>query len=180
MSTSISRRSFLMRTGAVGCSLAASPLVTPVSFAAMPGENRLVVIILRGGMDGLDVVQPYGDAILAQSRPALKVGPTSGALDLDGYFALHPSLNALMPLWDAGELGFVHAVSTPYRDKRSHFDGQDLLEAGTTTLGGRRGRRLVKQIASGLSNVRCAHRFRNWPKGFKAFGRACASGELVP
>lgn len=135
MSTSISRRSFLMRTGAVGCSLAASPLVTPVSFAAMPGENRLVVIILRGGMDGLDVVQPYGDAILAQSRPALKVGPTSGALDLDGYFALHPSLNALMPLWDAGELGFVHAVSTPYRDKRSHFDGQDLLEAGTTTLG---------------------------------------------
>ncbi|MEO9819306.1 MAG: DUF1501 domain-containing protein [Paracoccaceae bacterium] len=135
MSTSISRRSFLMRTGAVGCSLAASPLVTPVSFAAMPGANRLVVIILRGGMDGLDVVQPYGDPVLGQLRPTLKVGPSSGASDLDGYFALHPSFNPLMPLWTAGDLGFVHAVSTPYRDKRSHFDGQDLLEAGTTTLG---------------------------------------------
>jgi uncharacterized protein (DUF1501 family) len=56
-------------------------------------------------------------------------------IDLDGYFALHPALRRLMPLWSRGELGFVHAVSTPYRDKRSHFDGQDLLEAGTATLG---------------------------------------------
>ena len=135
MSDSISRRAFLLRSGAIGCSLAASPLVTPVSFAAMPGENRLVVVILRGGMDGLDVVQPYGDSLLGQLRPTLKVGPDSGALDLDGYFALHPSFEALLPLWNAGEFGFVHAVSTPYRDKRSHFDGQDLLEAGTTSLG---------------------------------------------
>lgn len=82
-------------------------------------------------MDGLDVVQPYGDKNLAGLRRKLKTGEAGGASDLDGYFALHPALSGLMPLWRAGELGFAHAVSTPYRDKRSHFDGQDLLEAGT-------------------------------------------------
>ncbi len=56
-----SRRAFLTRTLALGCSAAASPLVTPVTLADAPGENRLVVIILRGGMDGLDVVRPLGD-----------------------------------------------------------------------------------------------------------------------
>ncbi|MGR3759976.1 DUF1501 domain-containing protein [Roseobacteraceae bacterium NS-SX3] len=130
----LSRRKFLARSAALGCSLAASPLVTPVSFAAAPWEGRLVVIILRGGMDALDVVQPYGDPAYAALRSTLAGGPQAGALDLDGFFALHPGLGALMPLWRAGELGFVHAVSTPYRDKRSHFEGQDLLEAGTPGL----------------------------------------------
>ncbi|MFV0382681.1 DUF1501 domain-containing protein, partial [Paracoccus sp. (in: a-proteobacteria)] len=50
-----------------------------------------------------------------------------------GFFALHPALAPLLPLWRAGEMGFAPAVSTPYRDKRSHFDGQDMLEAGTGT-----------------------------------------------
>ena len=130
----LSRRNFLARTGLIGCSLAASPLITPVSFAAAPWDNRLVVIILRGGMDGLDAVQPYGDPAYAALRQKLVGGPQNGALDLDGYFALHPALAGLMPMWKANELGFVHAVSTPYRDKRSHFDGQDILEAGTDSL----------------------------------------------
>jgi uncharacterized protein (DUF1501 family) len=130
----LSRRDMLLRASALGCSLAASPLVTPLAFANAPWEGRLTVIILRGGMDGLDVVRPMGDPAFAALRPDLNAGDP--ALDLDGYFALHPSLGNLMPLWDRGELGFVHAVSTPYRDKRSHFDGQDLLEAGTATLGG--------------------------------------------
>ncbi|MEX0310176.1 MAG: DUF1501 domain-containing protein, partial [Tateyamaria sp.] len=136
MTASFSRRGFMARAGLVGCSLAASPLLTPVSLAAAPWDNRLVVIILRGGMDGLDVVQPYGDPGFRVLRPTLSVGPDGGALDLDGRFALHPDLADLMPLWQAGHLSFVHAVSTPYRDKRSHFDGQDLLEAGTNSLAG--------------------------------------------
>lgn len=126
-----SRRKFLLRSGVLGCSLAASPLLTPMTFAQAPWDNRLVVIILRGAMDGLDVVQPYGDRNLAGLRRQLKSGEAGGAIDLDGYFALNPALSGLMPLWRAGQLGFAHAVSTPYRDKRSHFDGQDLLEAGT-------------------------------------------------
>ncbi|MEO3479100.1 DUF1501 domain-containing protein [Phaeobacter sp. CAU 1743] len=129
-----SRRSFLARGAALGCSLAASPLLTPVSFASAPWDRRLVVIILRGGMDALDVVQPYGDPAYAALRQKLRGGPDHGGLDLDGFFALHPALSPLMPLWRSEELAFVHAVSTPYRDKRSHFDGQDLLEAGTPGL----------------------------------------------
>lgn len=123
------RREFILKGSVLGCSLAASPLMTPVTLAATPGDNRLVVIILRGAMDGLDVVRPLGDPRLATYRPRL-VG-TEGSLDLDGFFGLNPGLADLMPLWRAGDLGFAHAVSTPYRDKRSHFDGQDLLEAGT-------------------------------------------------
>ena len=127
----LTRRELMLRSAALGCSAAASPLFTPLALASVPSENRLVVIILRGAMDGLDVVQPYGDRALGPARPGFGVGPASGAPDLDGFFALHPGLRDLWPLWQAGELGFAHAVSTPYRNARSHFDGQDLLEAGT-------------------------------------------------
>jgi uncharacterized protein (DUF1501 family) len=120
----LSRRAFL-----IGCSLAASPLLTPVSFAAMPGENRLVVIVLRGAMDGLDVLRPLGDPAYRALRPTLAAG-NAPALDLDGFFALHPAAAPLMPLWQAGELAFAHAVATPYRQGRSHFIGQDVLENG--------------------------------------------------
>jgi uncharacterized protein (DUF1501 family) len=133
-SAPLSRRRFLTRATALGCSLAASPLVTPVTMASAPWDNRLVVIILRGGMDGLDVVQPLGAPEFRQLRDGIDHGQTADTPaphDLDGFFALHPGLGDLMPLWRSGELGFVHAVSTPYRDKRSHFEGQDILEAGT-------------------------------------------------
>lgn len=119
----LTRRAFL----GTACSAAASPLVTPVVFAAAPGENRLVVIILRGGLDGLGMVQPVGDRAFAGLRPSL----ARGGADLDGFFALAEPFAGLMPFCQAGELSFVHAVSTPYRHKRSHFDGQDMLENGS-------------------------------------------------
>ncbi|MFX0540688.1 DUF1501 domain-containing protein [Roseovarius sp. S4756] len=121
----LTRRQFLSRSAAIGCSLAASPLVTPVTLASAPGDARLVVIILRGAMDGLDVLPPLGDPEFAALRP------DHAATPLDGFYGLHPALDPLRPLWDKGALAFAHAVSTPYRDARSHFDGQDLLEAGT-------------------------------------------------
>ncbi len=124
-----SRRGFLMRSAALGCSAAASPLLTPMTLAAAPWENRLVVIILRGAMDGLEVVRPAGDPLFRQYRP--KLATPEGTMDLDGFFSLSRHLSALAPLWQQGELAFAHAVATPYRNKRSHFDGQDLLEAGT-------------------------------------------------
>lgn len=136
MTNPLNRRDFLARSALIGCSLAASPLLTPVSLAAAPGDNRLVVILLRGGMDGLDVVRPYGDPAYAALRGDAGLSAEDPAMDLDGYFALHPALRPLMPLWARGQLGFAHAVSTPYRDKRSHFDGQDLLEAGLSDLKG--------------------------------------------
>ncbi|CUH07146.1 hypothetical protein JSE7799_00007 [Jannaschia seosinensis] len=116
----------------LGCSAAAFPAMTPMTFAATGGENRLVVVILRGAMDGLDALRPYGDPNLARLRPDFGAGPAGGeAIDLTGFHALHPALAPLLPLWRAGQLGFAQAVSTPYRGKRSHFDGQDILEAGT-------------------------------------------------
>ena len=127
----LSRRGFL-----IGCSLAASPLLTPVTFAATGGENRLVVIVLRGAMDGLDVVRPLGDRDYLALRPTL-AADADASFDLDGFFALHPAAAALMPLWDAGEMAFAHAVATPYRQGRSHFIGQDALENGTGGLDGK-------------------------------------------
>lgn len=127
--TPLNRRAFLTRSLALGCSAAASPLLTPVTLASAPGDARLVVIILRGALDGLDLIRPLGAPELRRLRPRL--GQEGGTHALDDFHALHPLLGGLMPLWRAGELGAVQAVSTPYRDKRSHFDGQDLLEAGT-------------------------------------------------
>lgn len=124
----LSRRSFLKNAGVLGCSLAASPLVTPVSLAATPGDHRLVVIVLRGGMDGLDLVRPVGDPLFAGLRPNLSSADPK--LPLTDFHALHPAADKLHDLWTAGELAFGQAVSTPYRNKRSHFDGQDILEAG--------------------------------------------------
>jgi len=129
----IDRRQFLTKVAALGCSAAASPLMTPVAFAQGPWDGRLVVIILRGGMDGLDVVRPVGDPDFAPLRAHQRAGtPPFGT----GFYQFHPALAPLTPLWQAGEFGAVHAVSTPYRDERSHFDGQDILEAGNAGAGG--------------------------------------------
>lgn len=148
------RRQFLRGLTVAGCSAAAHPLLTSVTLAAGSGlgENRLVVVILRGAMDGLDVVQPVGDRDFAGLRPDLPVS----SMMLSGPFALHPALGGLQGLWQAGQLGFVQATSTPYRDKRSHFDGQSLLEAGTgmdVALGAQRDGWLNRMLQSvpGLS-----------------------------
>lgn len=127
MKHAMTRRGLIKGIGALGCSAAAFPMTTSMTFANAPWDNRLVVIILRGAMDGMDVVRPIGDPALAALRPDLG----NNSLPLDGFYAAHPGLAPLMGLWKSGDLGFVQAVSTPYRNKRSHFDGQDLLEAGT-------------------------------------------------
>lgn len=131
----LTRRLFLRgaAAGVLGCSAAAHPWLTTVTLAqGAPGfgDHRLVVVILRGAMDGMDALRPVGDPLFAALRPNLAQSGGPG-LPLDGFFDLHPRLAGLAPLWTAEELAFVHATSTPYRNKRSHFDGQDILEAGT-------------------------------------------------
>lgn len=126
------RRRFLKGLSTIACSAAAHPLTTTMTLAAdetghMLGENRLIVIILRGAMDGLDLLRPRFDPDLITRRPDL----ATGGLPLTDGYDLNPNLAGLPDLWRAKELGFVQATSTPYRDVRSHFDGQDILEAGS-------------------------------------------------
>ncbi|HLH78227.1 MAG TPA: DUF1501 domain-containing protein [Candidatus Binataceae bacterium] len=90
---------------------------------------RLVVIFLRGAVDGLNVVVPHGESIYYELRPTIAV-PASQVLDLDGHFGLPPALAGLMPLWRERSLAFVEACGSP-DPTRSHFDAQDYMETGT-------------------------------------------------
>jgi uncharacterized protein (DUF1501 family) len=103
-------------------------------------HKRLLLVVLRGGLDGLHTIVPWRDPHYAAARGSLALGgpgDPGGVVDLDGFFGLHPALEPLHPLWDAGELAAVHATALPYRE-RSHFDAQDLLENGTSTPHGSR------------------------------------------
>ncbi|WP_376092462.1 DUF1501 domain-containing protein [Roseomonas sp. CCTCC AB2023176] len=124
----IGRRSLLLGLAA-GAVLGSARL----AFATGPGgEDRFVVVLLRGAMDGLAAVQPYGDPALAGLRGPLALpepGQEGGVLDLGGFFGLHPRLAKLHARYEAGELLALHAVCGPTRS-RSHFEAQDMLESG--------------------------------------------------
>jgi uncharacterized protein (DUF1501 family) len=101
--------------------------------ASNPHPQRLIVVFLRGAIDGLSVVIPYQEPTYYTDRPTIAIpqpGQPNGALDLDGQFGLHPALANLLPLWQQKSLAFVHA-SGSHDDTRSHFDAQDYLESGT-------------------------------------------------
>jgi uncharacterized protein (DUF1501 family) len=93
------------------------------------GSKKLIVILLRGGMDGLNVIAPYGDNRYASMRPNIALSKANGMIDLDGYFGMHPSLAPILPLFREGSLAFVHAAGSP-DPTRSHFDAQDYMESG--------------------------------------------------
>jgi uncharacterized protein (DUF1501 family) len=124
----IDRRTILRGMLATGLGAALPRL----AFASADTDSRFVLVILRGALDGLAAVPAYGDGNYASQRGELAL--QAGATKLDGLFALHPSLENLHARYVAKELVVVHALATPYRE-RSHFDGQDLLENGTTRPG---------------------------------------------
>ncbi|SDR49927.1 Uncharacterized conserved protein, DUF1501 family [Rhizobiales bacterium GAS113] len=122
-----SRRAVLGASGA----LFAWAFMPKFAHASQGRDARFVTIILRGALDGLSAVPPLGDAnyeVLRQGL-ALHGDGANPALPLDGFFALHPSLENFARLFRAGQAAIVHASATSYRD-RSHFDGQDVLESG--------------------------------------------------
>lgn len=103
-----------------------------LALAAAPTQRRLVVVILRGAMDGLSVAVPYGDKALAGLRGTIVPpgpGNEGGLLDLGGFYGLHSALPGLHDSYRRGELTILHAIAGPYR-VRSHFEAQDLLESG--------------------------------------------------
>jgi uncharacterized protein (DUF1501 family) len=103
--------------------------------ASTPGRRRtLVVVFQRGAVDGLNMVVPYGEKAYYDARPSIAIprpGAREGAaIDLDGFFGLHPALEPLAPLYRDRALAFVQAAGSP-DPTRSHFDAQDFLESGT-------------------------------------------------
>ncbi|MBR0651204.1 DUF1501 domain-containing protein [Roseomonas terrae] len=123
----LGRRSLLLGLGAA--------ITLPrarVAFAQAPGEARFAVVLLRGGLDGLFAVQPYGEPGFGELRGALALpepGQEGGLLDLGGRFGLHPRMPQLHAMYAANEALLIHAVAGNWRT-RSHFDAQDLLESG--------------------------------------------------
>lgn len=121
----------LDRRAVLAAGLAAGVLPARLAFAAPPEDRRLVLILLRGAMDGIGTIIPYGDPAYAPARGALALAPGAGARKLDGLFAAHEALAHFSALYAKGEALAVHAVASPYRD-RSHFDAQNVLETGAS------------------------------------------------
>jgi uncharacterized protein (DUF1501 family) len=133
---SIDRRFFLKSSGLalVAGGLLPNVFVRMADGATTKGRKVLVAVFQRGAVDGLNVVVPYGESFYYAARPTIAV-PRPGsaddsALDLDGFFGLHPSLQPLLPFFKDKSLAFVHASGSPDAT-RSHFDAQDFMESGT-------------------------------------------------
>ena len=126
-----SRRELLLASGALF-----AWAYVPRLARAEGRDPRLLVVVLRGALDGLAAVAPVGDPEWARLRgeKALLLGSAAPALPLDSFFALNPAMPNLHRLYKAGSATIVHAVATPYRE-RSHFDGQDVLESGVGSPG---------------------------------------------
>ena len=134
--TPLSRRQFLRRAAILSAS--GIVLLSPHAWAARTlgaddSKRRLVVVFLRGAVDGMNVVVPHGESAYYDARPTIsigRVGAANGAIDLDGFFGIHPALAPVEPLWQDGTLAFVQACGSPDAT-RSHFDAQDYMESGT-------------------------------------------------
>src|SRR5258708_7122753 len=136
------RRLFLKESALAMVGVGTAPLWLQRALYASdgPGARKkiLVAIFQRGAADGLNVVVPHGEKAYYSMRPTIAIPrPTddpakkaNAAIDLDGFFGLHPSLSPLKPLWDAKHLAIVDAVGSP-DPTRSHFDAQDYMESGT-------------------------------------------------
>jgi uncharacterized protein (DUF1501 family) len=167
---SITRRIFLRNSALAVVGTAAVPsFLTRAAFGAVetPGRNkRLVVIFQRGAADGLNIVVPYAESQYYAMRPSINI-PRKSAIDLNGFFGLHPSMSAFQPLWQQGHVAIVHAAGSP-DTTRSHFDAQDFMETGTPG---------VKITEDGWLN-RSLHSMRSTPQSSPF--RAIALGPSVP
>jgi uncharacterized protein (DUF1501 family) len=148
-----SRRYFLKQGGVAMVGLSAMPafLQRAVAATPMPNKKQLVVLFQRGAADGLNIVVPFGESNYYRLRPSIAIPQpkrggrgsgfalanpdlnTDAAIDLDGFFGLHPSLAPLEPLFHKNQLAIVHAAGSP-DPTRSHFDAQDFMESGTPGL----------------------------------------------
>jgi uncharacterized protein (DUF1501 family) len=133
---SLTRRD-LMKCGGAAAALSLMPRL---AFSTEPGtgdRDVIIVVFQRGGMDGLNAVVPHGDSDYYRLRPTIAVPRpgtgTAAAVDLDGFFGLHPALSALLPLYQSGALALVHATGFK-QESRSHFECQNFMERASDQL----------------------------------------------
>jgi uncharacterized protein (DUF1501 family) len=130
----LSRRVFMKNGGLALLSLGFAPAFLERTAEAAAARRRILITIFqRGAVDGLNMIVPFGERDYYASRPSIAIprpGSDDGALDLDGFFGLHPRLAPLKPLWDARQLAIVHASGST-DPTRSHFDAQDYMETAT-------------------------------------------------
>src|SRR5690349_22794533 len=132
----MTRRVFLKNGSLAMVSLGFAPAFVARSAQAAEARRKILVAIFqRGAVDGLNMVVPFGERAYYSARPSIAIAqPVAGrqdaALDLDGFFGLHPRMASLKPLWDARQMAIVHACGSP-DTTRSHFDAQDYMESGT-------------------------------------------------
>ena len=129
-----SRRVFIKNGGMALLSLGFAPAFLARTVEASAARRRILITIFqRGAVDGLNMVVPFAERQYYAARPSIAIpqpGTPDGAVDLDGFFGLHPRLAPLKPLWDAKQLAIVHACGSP-DGTRSHFDAQDYMETAT-------------------------------------------------
>ncbi|MFN2406810.1 MAG: DUF1501 domain-containing protein [Pyrinomonadaceae bacterium] len=137
-------RRFFIKSGSIalaslGMSLSAPSFLERALLAnernAGGRRKTLIAIFQRGAVDGLNMIVPFGESNYYSVRPNIAIskpaaGNTETAIDLDGFFGLHPSMSSLKPLWDSKRLAIVHASGSP-DNTRSHFDAQDYMESAT-------------------------------------------------
>ena len=132
-------RRVLLRNGALAVLGlgAVPPFLQRLALASAPGRRQktLVIIFQRGGEDGLNTIIPFGEKEYYRSRPSIAIPRPSSqegaALDLDGFFGMHPSLQALLPAYQKEQLAVVQAVGSPH-ESRSHFEAQDFVESASS------------------------------------------------
>ena len=165
----LSRRGLLTGALAVGASTTVfgSAVVTASPAAAAPAPAVLVVLSMRGGCDGLNLVVPHADPAYYASRPSIAV-PSETLLAKDAMFGLHPSLEPLVPFWTAGKLAAVHATGLP-APNRSHFAAMEEVEDAAAGI-----RRPVR-----LAEPRRRHRRRRQPAAGAEPRRRCRAGVAV-
>ncbi len=175
-------RRFFLKSGSialasVGMSLSAPSFLERVVMgreASAAGGRRkvLIAIFQRGAVDGLNMVVPFGESNYYNARPSIAIPkPASGnaesAIDLDGFFGLHPSMRSFKPLWDSQRLAIVHASGSP-DNSRSHFDAQDYMESATpgvkSTADGWLNRYLQAKKDSKQTSFRAVSMTRNMPR----------------
>ena len=135
----MNRRVFLKSGAMAMLSFGFAPSFLGRAAAAVGARRKLLIAIFqRGAVDGLNMIVPHGEPDYYRLRPTIAIPrpggePMGSAIDLDGFFGLHPSMAPLKPLWDNHSLAIVHACGSP-DNTRSHFDAQDYMESATPGL----------------------------------------------